>query len=66
MKKTPQSGYELGTSAQIASILSLDHQSRFLRVPHINISSIQTFQGLILAGHIYWFGRFVPSTGIFT
>jgi hypothetical protein len=33
--------------------------------PHINISSIQNYQGLILAGHFYWFGRFVPSTSIF-
>jgi hypothetical protein len=32
-----------------------------------NISSIQNYQGLsFLAGHFYWFGRFVPSTGILT
>ena len=31
-----------------------------------NVSSIQNYQGhVILAGHFYWFGRFVPSTGIF-
>jgi hypothetical protein len=66
MKKTSQPGFELGTPAKVASILSLDHQSRYLRVPHINISFIQNYQGLVLAGHFYWFGRFVPSTGIFT
>jgi hypothetical protein len=50
----------------VASILSLDHQSRYQHFPHINISSMQNYYGLILAGHFYWFGRFVPSTGIFT
>ncbi len=29
-------------------------------------SFIQNYQGLILDGHFYWFGIFVPSTGIFT
>ncbi len=33
---------------------------------HVNISSLKNYQGLILAGHFYWFGRFVPSTGILT
>jgi hypothetical protein len=63
-KKFP--GFELFTPANVASTLSLDHQSRYQRFPHINIGSIQNYQGLILAGHFYWFGRFVPSTGIFT
>jgi hypothetical protein len=63
MKKISHPGFELWTPA---SILSLDHQNRYRRIPHINISSIQNYQGLILAGHFYWFGRFVPSNGIFT
>ena len=66
MKKTSQPGFELGTPAQVAGILSLDYESTCLCVPQINISSIQNYQGLILAGHFYWFGRFVPSTEIFT
>jgi hypothetical protein len=65
MKKTSHPGFELWTPAYEASIFSLDHQSWF-RFPHINISSIQNYQGLILASHFYWFGRFVPWTGIFT
>jgi hypothetical protein len=65
MKKTQHSGFELWTPANFTSILSLGHQSRYQNLPHINISSIQNYQGLILAGHFYWFGRFVPSTGIF-
>ncbi len=66
MKNSSHPGFELGTPALVAIILSLDHQSRYQRVPHINISSIQNYQGLGLAGHFWWFGRFVPSTGIFT
>ncbi len=59
MKKTSHPGGELWTPAHAASILSLDHQSRSQRFPHINASSIQNYQGLILR-------RFVPSAGIFT
>jgi hypothetical protein len=66
MKKTSHTGFELWTPEYEASILSLDHQSRCQMFPHINISSIQNYQGLFLAGHFYWFGRFVPSNGIFT
>jgi len=54
------------TPARMASTLTLDHLSRCQLIPHINISSIQNYQGLILAGHFYRFGRFVPSTGILT
>ncbi len=43
MKKTLHPGFELGTPAQVASILSLDRQSRFSK---INISLIQNYQGL--------------------
>ncbi len=66
MKNTSHPGFDLWTPAYEASILSLDHQSRYQRFPHINISSIQNYQGLILSDPFYWFGRFVPSTGIFT
>ncbi len=65
-KKTSHAGVELWTPAYGASILSLDHHCRYQRFPHTNISPIQNYQGLILAGHFYWFGRFVPSKGIFT
>ncbi len=64
--KTSHPVFELWTTAYVASILSLDHQIRYQRSPHINISSIQNYQGLVLVGHFYWFGRCVPSTGIFT
>ncbi len=66
MKKSSHPGFELGTPGCVAYILSLDHQSWYQRVPHINISSIQNYQGHILAGHFYWLGRFVPSTEIST
>ncbi len=66
MKKTSQPGFELGTPAQVSSILSLDHQSRHIRVSHINISFIQNYQGRDLAGHFHWFGRFEFSSGILT
>ncbi len=46
MKNSSHPGFELGTPAQVASILSLDHQISYQRVPHINISSIQNYQGL--------------------
>ncbi len=65
MKKNSHPELKLWTPAYVASIYSLDHQSRYQRFPHINISSIQNYQGLILAGHFFCFGRFVPSTGIF-
>jgi hypothetical protein len=43
MKKTSHPGFELWTPEYEASILSLDHQSRYQRFPHINISSIQNY-----------------------
>jgi hypothetical protein len=63
MKKTSHLGFELWTPAYVASILSLDHQSWYLRFPHINIISIQNYQGLILAGHFYWLADFFPQLG---
>jgi hypothetical protein len=48
MKKTSHIGFVLCTSAFVAYILSLDHQSRYQKFPLINISSIQNYQGLIL------------------
>jgi hypothetical protein len=57
MKKASHPGFELWTPEYEASILSLYHQSRYQKMPYINISSIQNYQGLILAGHFYWFGR---------
>ena len=37
---------------------------QFLKLRDINsYSSIQNYQGLVLAGHSYWFGRFVPQLG---
>jgi hypothetical protein len=65
-EKTSHPGIELWTPAYVANILSLDHQSRNQMFPYIKFSSIQNYHGLILAGHFYWFGRIVPSTGILT
>ncbi len=45
MKKTSPPGVEVRTPAYVAGILSPDHQSRYERFPHINISSIQNYQG---------------------
>ncbi len=42
-----------------------EFQKRNISSIHENISSIQNYT-VILAGHFYWFGRFVPSTGILT
>ncbi len=43
MKKISHPGFELWTPAYVAGILSLDHQNRYRRLPHINISSIQNY-----------------------
>ncbi len=62
MKKTSHSGLELWTFEYEASVLSLDHQSSYQRLPHINISSIQnsfllvTFTGLTALWDIYLSG----------
>ncbi len=54
MKKTSQPGFELWNPANVASILSLDHQSRYQRFLLININSIKNYQELVLVGHFYW------------
>jgi hypothetical protein len=43
-----------------------EFQKRNIASIQENIISIQLLTTVILAGHFYWFGRFVPSTGIFT
>jgi hypothetical protein len=39
-------------------------KARCQKFSQINISSIQNYQGLSFLPVTYWFGRFVPSTGI--
>ncbi len=65
MKKYPR--FELRTPASIASILSLDHQSKIVKVSTNQYKFHSELpRTVILAGPFYWFGRFVPSTGILT
>jgi hypothetical protein len=65
MKKTSHPEFELWTPAYVASNASLDHQYRYPRFPHINISSIQNLQGLILAGHFDLFPQHEQLCGQF-
>ncbi len=41
-------------------------RARYCSFPQININSIENYQGLSFLPVTYWFGRFVPSTGIFS
>jgi hypothetical protein len=47
MKNRSRPGFELQNLAFVASILSLDHQSRYQLFSHIKISSIQNYQGFL-------------------
>jgi hypothetical protein len=44
----------------------LTTKARYLNSPQINIISIENYQGLSFLPVTYWFGRFAPSTGIFS
>jgi hypothetical protein len=67
IRETSHPEFELGTPASAAGILSLDHQSEIPMIPtNQYYFHSELPRTVILAGHFYWFGRFVPSTGIFS